>query len=72
MSNKTITIEECTINEDHTISTPSEKYVFYCNVFMPLTSSSGTYTCKISKMTDSSTNTHNISYDETLQCWVKV
>lgn len=72
MSNKTITIEECTINEDHTISTSSGKYVFYCNVFMPLTSSSGTYTCKISKMTDSSTNTHNISYDETLQCWVKV
>lgn len=72
MSNKTITIEECTINENHTISTSSGKYVFYCNVFMPLTSSSGTYTCKISKMTDSSTNTHNISYDETLQCWVKV
>ncbi len=71
MNDKTITIEECTINLDHTVTTSSGTFAYYCNIFMPVTISSDKNTCTISKMTNSSSNTHNISYNNTLNCWVK-
>lgn len=71
MNDKTITIEECTINLDHTVTTSSGTFAYYCNIFMPVTISSDKNTCTISKMTNSSSSTHNISYNNTLNCWVK-